>query len=522
MIPLSNTDKIKGGIMAGLLIVLLVVGVMLLFRRTEKEGYVDKTSLRFVNTTVVDATGQLKNLPDSDIRDGFYITKRDSNGNIIEKAQLPYGYYKITDEHMAKIPNGYEVAKQGTDPDVDYMMNIVPRANSTRSYNAASEMAKGKDIPANGEIPEGYYNKGGGKMALLPPNTKPNIKSLLILGTSQSPVLKKTYNEGYVTEYQYYTTKYNMGRKYTMVNGVNKIDDEPTPEGTHVGDPPVQINDITIEYIGKTVIDTNGTIRIAGENEQPPEGSEKYIYPKRDMVFPLPEEVYYSPPIASEPVWTPNTIQFLPYGKTPTTVVNSGSFSYGYIDNPNLISPDGTFKYSQDYREISNNYDVSFHESAEELAKQQTGPFGSSFGSVTVLDKDGNLVSLPRTGIQGDVTYYTPGSYTFGAGSYVPKYEDSVYLSRTSHMPTMADYKSIFKKTGFCEADKASPDEIEAKCNALDRDVCASTSCCVLLGGAKCVSGNSNGPTVKAHYSDYLLRNKDSYMHLGKCYGNCT
>jgi hypothetical protein len=43
----------------------------------------------------------------------------------------------------------------------------------------------------------------------------------------------------------------------------------------------------------------------------------------------------------------------------------------------------------------------------------------------------------------------------------------------------------------------------------------------VLLGGSKCVSGNENGPSVKSNYSDILVRNKDSYMYMGKCYGNC-
>jgi len=219
--------------------------------------------------------------------------------------------------------------------------------------------------------------------------------------------------------------------------------------------------------------------------------------------------------------WTPNVVQYLPYGKIPSKNARTNMPLPGYIDNPNLISKTGKFDYTmKDYKDISNNYDQIFHDTIDDI-KKQNDMYDIEFGSINVIDKDGNLVTLPRSKVQGDITYYQPGSYTFGATNYVPKYEDSVYLSRTSHLPTMAEYTSAYKKVGFCEADKASPYTIEAKCSALDVNSCASTSCCVLLGGSKCVSGNETGPSMKNNYSDILVRNKDSYMHMGKCYGNC-
>jgi hypothetical protein len=476
----GNSNQIKGFIMVGLLIVLFVLGMLLLFRTPEKEGYVDQAPLQFINKNVMIPPAQLSQ---SDIDTGFYITKRDANGNAIEKGQLPYGYYKIDSDNMAKIPNGYEVEKQGTDPKVDYMMKIVPRSK------AASKTAIGKKIPANGEIPEGYYKVDDQNMAILPPNSKPNIENARLIGTVQSPKLEKTYGIGYVTEPEYYKKKYTL-------DGVGTLDEH--------GVPIQKIEDIVISRIGT--------------REDSPMVQ---YYPKNGLVFPLPEEVYYSEPTdKSSDIWKPNTLQFLPYGKIPKTLPQNGTFLYGYIDNPNLITKDGSFKYSQDYRDISNNLDVTFHETAEDLAKKNdTGD--DTFGAITVLDKDGNLVTLPRTEIHGDITYYTPGAYTFGAGTYVPKYEDSVYLSRTSHLPTMADYTNAFKQVGFCEADQKSPFEIENKCNALDKNVCGSTSCCVLLGGSKCVAGNATGPTQKANSGDLRVRNRDYYTHMGKCYGNC-
>ena len=314
--------------MVGLLIALFILGMLLLFRTPEKEGFVDQAPLQFINQNSMVPPAQLSQ---SDIDNGFYIIERNDKGDAIKKGQLPYGYYKIDDSNMAKIPNGYEVDKQGTDPKVDYMMKIIPRSNSKKALNAASQTAIGKKIPANGEIPDGYYKVDAENMALLPPNSKPNIEKLRVIGTPQSPELEKTYGLGYVTESEYYKKKYTLDA---------------------VGDPEVSINNITISRIGK----------LDNQNDPP-----QKTYPTNELVFPLPEEVYYSEPSPtdiSSNIWKPNTIQFLPYGKIPYTLTKNGTFLHGYIDNKNLISKDGSFKYSQDYRDISNNLDVTFHESA--------------------------------------------------------------------------------------------------------------------------------------------------------------
>jgi hypothetical protein len=489
VIPITST-KMQGTILFGLLVILFIIGMMLRFRSPEKEGYVDRTPLRFINQSSMTPPEELTH---SDIENGFYVIERDANSYAIKKGQLPYGYYKIDADMMAKIPNGYELSPQGNDVNVDYMTKIFPRTNSRSAI--LSEQNKGKKIPANGEIPEGYYKKDEDNMAFLPPNTKPNIESLRITGMRNSPVLEKTYGLGYVTESEYYNKKHPLGATVGGATDYGRSSGESFP-----------ILGIAISRIGQL----------------DPQQHKTKTYPTPDLVFPLPEGVYYTAPPSgtSSDIWKPDTIQFLPYGKIAKTLPENGTYLYGFVDNPNLISKDGSFKYSQEYRDISNNLDVTFHESAEDLAKKNDN--GSEiFGDITVLDKDGNLLTLPRTEIHGGITYYTPGSYTFGAATYVPKYEDSVYLSRTSHLPTMAEYTSVFKEVGFCEANKTSPIDIDAKCSALSKDTCASTSCCVLLGSAKCVAGNEHGPSQKQHYSDILLRNRDSYTHMGKCYGNC-
>ena len=495
MVLLGDNNRFKGFIIVGLLFCLFVIGVMLMFRNnTQQEGF-ETEDLRFVNENVFTPPAGLQ-ISVSDSNNGYYITQRDSNGTPTKIGQLPYGYYKVSENKIAKIPYRYKIDNQGTTigDTTDYMSQLVPKTNTAKYYNQTVS-GVGTAIPQNGDIPEGYYKLNSIQMSFLPPNTKPNITNLRVLGTFNSPTLVKTFGVGYINETEYYNRAYKLK---TLDGNNNEADDM-------VGNPPIPIKDINIADIGKL---------------PPGEVDKKKTYPRNDDVFPLPPGVYYIPPPAGETIWKPNAIQFLPYGKLANTLQENGTFLYGYKDNPDLISKDGTFKYSQDYKDISNNLDVTFHDSIDML-KQQNDTLNENTGSITVLDKEGNLVVLPRSEIQGDISYYTPGSYTFGAGTYIPKYEDSVYLSRTSNMPTMAEYKSAFQKAGFCESTKDSPYEQEAKCNSIDPNTCASTSCCVLFGGSKCVSGNETGPIQHSNYSDVLVRNKDYYMHMGKCYGNC-
>ena len=74
-----------------------------------------------------------------------------------------------------------------------------------------------------------------------------------------------------------------------------------------------------------------------------------------------------------------------------------------------------------------NDYDVQYHDSVDVIMKRED----ITMNYIHLPDQTGNIISLPRTPVQGSITYYEPGAYTFGASSYVPSYEDSVLLSRT-------------------------------------------------------------------------------------------
>jgi len=170
----------------------------------------------------------------------------------------------------------------------------------------------------------------------------------------------------------------------------------------------------------------------------------------------------------------------------------------------------------------TNNYNVQYHDDVSAIKSKQEDKYGLKSNSIKVKDQTGNIIIMTVPEIQGSVTYYQPGTYRFGASSYVPSYEDSIYLSKTTGISNFTKiHDSASMLGGFCTFYKDNPDKLEEVCKSTDKNKCGSTSCCVLLGGSNCVSGNENGPTMKANYSDVFIRNKDFYYFQGKCYGNC-
>ena len=156
-------------------------------------------------------------------------------------------------------------------------------------------------------------------------------------------------------------------------------------------------------------------------------------------------------------------------------------------------------------------------------AATQVPAASDSTGIAFVAGPDNKMVELKPTGDLGaGQTYYEPGSYKFGSATYVPSYEDSVYLSKTTGQSSTSSYLDpATMKGGACSYYKDQPEKLEEMCLAIDKNNCGAMSCCVLLGGSKCVSGSALGPHNKLNYGDITLRDKDYYFHDGKCYGNC-
>lgn len=251
--------------------------------------------------------------------------------------------------------------------------------------------------------------------------------------------------------------------------------------------------------------------------------------------FPIPNDPNINPdnpptPMNHPPIGTyfndKGGISVLPYGKIANTNPSGSKYGntngIGYSDNPDLIL---NSKGGETYNNVSyqsDNLDIQYHDTADNILKQNDIFTDASYGAITVRDRNGNLIVLPRQNLQGDITFLTPGSFKYQSNNYVPNYEDSVFLSRATYLHTYSNFYTSDKNKGFCEAYKDDQEKIEEICNELSPDTCASSSCCVLLGGAKCVSGKATGPNNRSHYGDVLLRNTDFYYYKGKCYGNCV
>jgi hypothetical protein len=171
-------------------------------------------------------------------------------------------------------------------------------------------------------------------------------------------------------------------------------------------------------------------------------------------------------------------------------------------------------KYNKD------NLNVQYHDDLQ--AAGSVGVYNTKMGTDKVYDVSGNLIDIISNAVQGNIVYYQPGSFKYGASTYVPHYEDSVFLSRGTNTivptPTSASKNIV---GGFCSKYSASPAQIEEQCNKITDGKCAATTCCVFLGGQKCVAGNESGPIMKDNYSNFQIINKDFYYYKGKCYGNC-
>ena len=166
--------------------------------------------------------------------------------------------------------------------------------------------------------------------------------------------------------------------------------------------------------------------------------------------------------------------------------------------------------------------------------------------------------------INGDLTFYAPGTFMFGADGYVPSYVNSVLLSPMLGVnapvhnqkkgfqsgsggsdgsggwtnATNADgypYNYVDRqkrqieydsKNTVCDAvaqGMASVMDQEAYCSSMNNDPkkCSISPCCVSLGGSVCLAGDAQGPLNKTAYTNPMYGRKDYYVYNGKCFGNC-
>jgi hypothetical protein len=368
-----------------------------------------------------------------------------------ERKKVKYGYYKIDEQFMRKIPYGYIV-------DPVNNTRIIP-STQTEKYKLYTGTINGEKYKEGEKLDDGYYITSKNEIAILPPNTMPAVKSVSFSASSPGssiPVFNVTYDSGYINREEYYAKKF--------------------------------------EYLN-------------------------------DASFGVPPTMYYTD-------FTKKKVSFLPEGK-----IANLTQGYGFVDDP--VTRTGRRKNDYagvdtrlNYLDISNNYDFNYHINETDMINSMKSGLDSTdlggYNSMIVRDKYGNLVRLdadPRSsllGIDGEIVYNKPGTSKYGMGNYVPDYVESQLLKNDLGLMSMSKYVDTKTQSlGFCELNKNSPITLDEKCNKLDGNICASTSCCVLFGGEKCVAGDVNGPKNKSHYTDLFVKNKDFYYHNSKCYGNC-
>jgi len=187
--------------------------------------------------------------------------------------------------------------------------------------------------------------------------------------------------------------------------------------------------------------------------------------------------------------------------------------------------------------ELGDNLDAP---SSSETLNRLGGGWSRSQKKVWQPEVQGDQSLIPPSGppddsygkLNGDLTFYSPGSFMYGADNYVPSYATSVLLSpmlgvnaplRPIHGEGQGGGRINGMVDSVCSPDSgASVLDMEAYCQQLSSEEAANKECCVALGGKYAMAGNEQGPYNRAMYTNPMItEGKDYYIHLGKCYGNC-
>jgi hypothetical protein len=239
-----------------------------------------------------------------------------------------------------------------------------------------------------------------------------------------------------------------------------------------------------------------------------PEGYYRVFVRNDDTVFkmrPVPDNCT----LKMDPSSMPKGSNVNPRTRGITPIVPSGNFKKDAELCPNTI----------DLNDVSNNFLNEYTYDANNLGLYSSiNPELS--GQVKESEQkvfDPNLKLLDPYPV-----YYEPGSFPFASTGYLPNYEDSVYISQSTNLSQVAKITNApYLQGGFCKQYAKDDQTRNAKCTSLTSETCASTECCVLVGGTKCVAGDSGGPTIKSVFSDVTIPNRDYWYYQGKCVGRC-
>lgn len=172
---------------------------------------------------------------------------------------------------------------------------------------------------------------------------------------------------------------------------------------------------------------------------------------------------YYSPGYISQtqyyenqftpehmPSSLPNGVYYVDKQRTKVSLlepeyVADNTKGYGKIKNPNIHLS------TSNYRNTLENYNAQFHDEMNNIVKNSK-LYDLQYDEVKVKDQNGNIIVLPKTKSQDSITFYKPGEFPFGASTYVPNYEDSVYLSSIGYRTKFGNTPPKQKCDELCQA----------------------------------------------------------------------
>ena len=288
-------------------------------------------------------------------------------------------------------------------------------------------------LDASNHVLRGYYQVTNDKMALLPYGfeTDPLDNKKIIPRTKVGiSMLKPKYNQpipknGEKMPDGFYLTKYCSDTESCSTYDLSLA----------VLPPNMSPNLVTIEISGNPV-------KILYTYDPGYISETQYyenVYKVPDNLTSLPKQLYYKDN-------SHTLVSFLKYGQ-----IQDSSNGFGAIRNPNLDLYNANFdSESTGYNDIQDNTSVQFHDDVDTIQKQND-MYDLNFGEVRVKDQYGNIVIIPRSKSQNSVTYYQPGEFPFGASTYVPNYEDSIYLSSVGNRTPFGQVK-LANCNGACNA----------------------------------------------------------------------
>jgi hypothetical protein len=87
-------------------------------------------------------------------------------------------------------------------------------------------------------------------------------------------------------------------------------------------------------------------------------------------------------------------------------------------------------KLRSETKNVENKKFPEIHVSLDDI-NAQLGSSELNNESVKIVDKYGNVSYAIVSKTFGNPTFYKPGTYRYGSATYIPSYEDSVFLSKT-------------------------------------------------------------------------------------------